>query len=244
MDRDSLKLFLDQGLSLEEIGRRVGRHPSTVGYWVEKHGLRAVHKDRHASKGPIPRQRVAALIQEGATYRFMADAFGVSVATIRHWLKKYGLETAREERLRHGRAERETGRPVVELPCKTHGRTSFRLEGRGVYRCIRCRSEAVSRRRTTVRATLISEAGGSCAACGYDRYAGALQFHHLDPSAKEFGLSSRGVTRSLAAARAEASKCVLLCANCHAEVEGGVRTLSVQFLGRLKSELPEVDYPA
>ena len=51
MDRDSLKLFLDQGLSLEEIGRRVGRHPSTVGYWVKKHGLTAAHKDRHAAEG-------------------------------------------------------------------------------------------------------------------------------------------------------------------------------------------------
>src|SRR5690349_6471051 len=225
MDRDSLKLFLDQGLSLEEIGRRVGRHPSTVGYWVKKHGLTAAHKDRHAARGTIPRERLAALIEEGATYAFMADAFGVSLATIRHWLKKYGLETARGERLRHGRAERGSGRAVVELPCKTHGRTLFRLEGRGVYRCIRCRSDAVNRRRMTIRATLVSEAGGCCAACGYDRYAGALQFHHLDPREKEFGISSRGITRSLEAARTETSKCVLLCANCHAEVEGGVRSL-------------------
>jgi hypothetical protein len=29
----------------------------------------------------------------------------------------------------------------------------------------------------------------------------------------------RGITRSLARLRAEAAKCVLLCANCHAEVE-------------------------
>jgi transposase len=244
MDRDSLKLLLDQGLSLEQIGRRVGRHPSTVGYWVKKHGLRAAHKDRHANKGTISRERLAALIEEGATHRFMAAVLGVSVATVRHWLTKYGLETARGERIRHDRAERDSGRGVVELPCKTHGRTLFRLEGRGLYRCIRCRSEAVSKRRTTIRATLVSEAGGCCAACGYDRFAGALQFHHLDPSEKEFGISSRGVTRSLAAARAEASKCVLLCANCHAEVEGGARTLSVESLGSLKSGRSEVDYPA
>jgi hypothetical protein len=34
-----------------------------------------------------------------------------------------------------------------------------------------------------------------------------------------------GVTRSRAEARAEARKCVLLCANCHAEVEAGYRSL-------------------
>jgi hypothetical protein len=35
----------------------------------------------------------------------------------------------------------------------------------------------------------------------------------------------QGVTRSLAAARVEMAKCVLLCANCHAEVELGITTL-------------------
>ena len=57
------------------------------------------------------------------------------------------------------------------------------------------------------------------------RYAAALQFHHVDPTEKAFALSSRGVTRSLAKAREEAAKCVLLCANCHAEVEAGVATI-------------------
>ena len=74
--------------------------------------------------------------------------------------------------------------------------------------------------RTKVR--LVEEAGGACAVCGYDRLAGALHFHHLDPSEKSFALSVRGLTRSIADLRAEAAKCVLLCANCHAEVEGGL----------------------
>jgi transposase-like protein len=40
MDRGSLEQLLGQGLSLAEIGRRFGRHEATVGYWVEKHGLK------------------------------------------------------------------------------------------------------------------------------------------------------------------------------------------------------------
>jgi hypothetical protein len=28
---------------------------------------------------------------------------------------------------------------------------------------------------------LVAELGGKCQKCGYDRYVGALQFHHLDP---------------------------------------------------------------
>jgi hypothetical protein len=69
---------------------------------------------------------------------------------------------------------------------------------------------------------LVAEAGGRCVICGYDRCVAALQFHHLEPSQKAFGLSKRGVTRSIEAARAEAGKCTLLCSNCHAEVEAGV----------------------
>jgi len=39
---------------------------------------------------------------------------------------------------------------------------------------------------------------------------------------REFGLSWRGLTRSLEDLRKEARKCVLLCSNCHAEVEAGM----------------------
>jgi hypothetical protein len=84
---------------------------------------------------------------------------------------------------------------------------------------------AVARRRRQVKAILVAEAGGSCAICGYDSCVGALEFHHLVRDTKAFGLAVRGVTRSLAALRREAEKCVLLCSNCHAEVEAGVTAL-------------------
>ena len=72
---------------------------------------------------------------------------------------------------------------------------------------------------------LVREAGGACALCGYDRYQGALQFHHLDRGEKAFAVGNDGNTRSLARARSEAQKCLLVCANCHAEVEAGVANI-------------------
>jgi hypothetical protein len=48
-----------------------------------------------------------------------------------------------------------------------------------------------------------------------------LHFHHVDPSTKAFTVTmARG--KSLAAYRAEAAKCVLVCANCHGEIEAGL----------------------
>jgi hypothetical protein len=73
-----------------------------------------------------------------------------------------------------------------------------------------------------VKEILVREAGGCCSLCGFDRYFGALHFHHLDPPRKAFAVSREGVTRSLERTREEVRKCVLLCANCHAMVEAGL----------------------
>jgi hypothetical protein len=90
--------------------------------------------------------------------------------------------------------------------------------------------DAVARRRRKVKATLVAEAGGRCVICGYDRCIGALAFHHLDPSRKEFGMAAGGLARSLSKSREEAAKCVLLCSNCHAEVEAGISPLPLQLV--------------
>jgi 5-methylcytosine-specific restriction endonuclease McrA len=112
--------------------------------------------------------------------------------------------------------------------CRTHGETEFVLEGRGYYRCKKCRQQRVLEWRRRARLKLVAEAGGACLLCGYDRYVGALHFHHLDPKQKEFAVSGRGFTRSIAKMREEAAKCVLLCSNCHAEVEARIATLPGQ----------------
>jgi 5-methylcytosine-specific restriction endonuclease McrA len=88
----------------------------------------------------------------------------------------------------------------------------------------------VQRRRREVKRQLVTEAGGACVLCGYDRALSGLHFHHLSRADKTFGLSREGVTRALETARAEARKCVLLCSNCHAEVEAGAVQLPPSLL--------------
>ena len=68
---------------------------------------------------------------------------------------------------------------------------------------------------------LVAEAGGCCAVCGYDRSVVNLHFHHVDPSQKSFGVTTAS-GKSLDAYRAEAAKCVLVCANCHGEIEASL----------------------
>ena len=224
MDRDHLQGYLSQGLSLEQIGILLDRDPSTVGYWVKKHGLVANGRWKHAARGGLTREQLEPLVWQGLTVRAISEALGVSASTVRHWMAKFDLRTQRHRANRHLGADR---KPAITIDtCAHHGRTEYILEGRGAYRCKRCRSEAVTRWRHRVKETLIAEAGGACALCGYERHPAAMHFHHIDPSTKEFSLSQEGVTRSLARARAEAQKCVLLCANCHAEVEAGAASVA------------------
>ena len=222
MDRDHLAAQLQAGRSIESIARDLGRPPSTVAYWVSKYGLASAHAARHAPRGSITREQLEALVEDGLSTRAIADQLGVSQATVRHWLAKHGLETIHAT---NRRGDGDIGAEVVRI-CAKHGRTVFTRCGTGdSYRCLICRKQRVIDRRRKVKEILVQEAGGGCAICGYDRYAGALQFHHLDPATKAFGLGLRGIARSLERCREEAAKCMLLCANCHAEVEGGVATL-------------------
>jgi transposase len=219
VEKALLQAFLDEGLSLEQIGKRVGKHASTVSYWLRKHGLEPVHRLDAAARGPIPRERLEILVNQGRSVRAIAEEVGRSYTTVRYWLRRYELRTQRA--MSRGDQPRE-----IERRCATHGVTLFVRTGTPRrYRCLRCRSEAVARRRRRVKEIVVAEAGGRCQLCGYDRYMGALEFHHVDPATKLFSLALGGVTRSIASARAEAQKCALLCANCHAEVEGGVASL-------------------
>ena len=69
---------------------------------------------------------------------------------------------------------------------------------------------------------LASLFGGKCCICGFDAFQEALEFHHIDPSIKSFGLTdSTAVTKALEKQLEEARKCVLLCANCHRGVHAG-----------------------
>lgn len=86
--------------------------------------------------------------------------------------------------------------------------------------------KAVAKRRRKVKSLAIEYKGGRCQVCGYDKYQGALDLHHINPSEKDFSIGHKGYTRSWEKVKAELDKCVLVCANCHRELEVGITQLS------------------
>ncbi len=85
---------------------------------------------------------------------------------------------------------------------------------------------AKKQRRAMMKQRAVDYKGGKCVRCGYSRSIHALEFHHTVRSTKDGtimkrgGLSMDALWRRL---RLELDKCVMLCANCHREVEDDLR---------------------
>lgn len=62
----------------------------------------------------------------------------------------------------------------------------------------------------------VQELGGKCQECGETNIF-LLDFHHLDPTKKEFGISSLSARASWDEIKSEIEKCILLCKSCHTE---------------------------
>ncbi len=125
MDRDRLKQWLADGLSLGQIGAIVGRHPSTIAYWLKKHGLVANGREKHAPKGGLPRDELATLAAAGETLDAIAECFDVSIPTVRYWIERYGLP--RPHRVRRARSNERFSRVVGRssgIAVRTGGRYS------------------------------------------------------------------------------------------------------------------------
>lgn len=107
--------------------------------------------------------------------------------------------------------------------CKYH-LCSTVLNGRqSVFCSIKCKNKYyVTQNRRNTKLKALDYKGGSCQRCGYNRCKEALDFHHLDPSVKEFGLSKNGNTRNWEKVKEEIDKCQLLCSNCHREKHAGL----------------------
>ena len=65
------------------------------------------------------------------------------------------------------------------------------------------------------------KAAGECHLCGEDEPV-VLDFHHINPEEKLFGIASSWKQYGLERVASEIAKCVLVCRNCHAKLHAGL----------------------
>jgi hypothetical protein len=84
--------------------------------------------------------------------------------------------------------------------------------------------------RIRTKERMVRSMGGECQICGYNKSHRALEFHHLDPTQKDFGFGGmRANPKSWTLIAEELKKCILLCGNCHMEIEDGTTDLPLTF---------------
>jgi hypothetical protein len=148
----------------------------------------------------IDKSTLLRLIEDGASTRLIALKLDCSEATVLRSIHKF----------------------VLPMPFRAP-----RASPRRVSREQKAADQVqrVSAHRKRLKARSIEYKGGRCQLCGYNKCNAALEFHHLNKGEKSFGLSRKGITRSWESIRRELDKCVLICANCHREVEAGVASV-------------------
>ena len=115
----------------------------------------------------------------------------------------------------------------MEKKCEICG-NQFTIKDKGWSRkyCYECspsyskeegKSKTIIALRKAMKRQAVKIKGGKCERCGYNRCLSALQFHHKDPTQKDFSISKSGHCHSWQQVLNEIEKCELLCANCHAE---------------------------
>ena len=105
--------------------------------------------------------------------------------------------------------------------CQYHCcRKPIPIEGRSdrTFCSKRCKGLAgVGRRRLKLKQRAFEYCGSKCYDCNYSesKYLEVYEFHHLDPSQKDFAISHDGLVRGWEKVRDELDKCVMLCCRCH-----------------------------
>ena len=87
-------------------------------------------------------------------------------------------------------------------------------KGRETTICKKCFNAYCIDRWRKTKTKAVQYKGGKCERCGYDKYDGALEFHHLDPKEKDpyFGKVKFWRWNRI---KNEIDKCDVRCANCH-----------------------------
>jgi|19_taG_2_1085344.scaffolds.fasta_scaffold63613_2 hypothetical protein len=79
--------------------------------------------------------------------------------------------------------------------------------------CKSCRSQYTHKRRKQNKQKAIEYLGGLCADCEIIDDQVIYDFHHLDPTQKDYSFGKRNL--SFEKMKVELDKCILLCSNCH-----------------------------
>jgi len=101
----------------------------------------------------------------------------------------------------------------VEKPSKDF--IKFARNKSGLHsQCTPCRNATATKSKEASKAIILAAKAIPCADCGVQYHSCAMDFHHRDPSKKEYHMG-RAIGRRAEVVLKEIAKCDVLCSNCH-----------------------------
>jgi hypothetical protein len=131
--------------------------------------------------------------------RKVASKLSRSIRAIQHKAAREGFSRPRFP----------SNKPIKRTPRKIIGKRYYE---KNKEKILKRRKERAKKLKKELRDML----GGKCSKCGYKKFPGALDFHHIEGN-KEGMVSLLIKDDSKQKALKEMKKCILLCANCHRE---------------------------
>lgn len=171
-------------------------------------------------------EKIISLRKEGKTYKEIVSILGCALSTVSYHCQLNGLgdnnqKVTEDEITNFQKMYDEIGslKKVAKITGRSFETIQKYVKTRQKVKTVTS-SESVILWRKRTKIKLIEYKGGKCEICGYDRCNRALEFHHKNPSEKDFTISGRSL--SFDRLKDEVDKCLLVCSNCHSEIHDGL----------------------
>lgn len=218
IDENKIRELVNVGLSIKDISKSLSISINSVKKCLKELELKTVYKKHPIIE--ISKLDLENLLKENSSLRSISKLTGKSLTSIRYWIKKYQLSLDKSKIPHELKSSR-----FCPRCCQEKGIQEF-YKKRGIQYassyCKSCTTRQTVERMINFKSLCVEYKGGKCIVCGYNKYHGALEFHHMNPDDKDFTISQMRKYSFDNLVKFELDKCVLLCANCHREVENGL----------------------
>lgn len=172
------------------------------------------------------KEKILELFHKGYSYRMISKELNCSKGTISHHLKIFITERKIEKKKLIKDIEQNLPKDRITFDIQyskllSHSEKRYfynnfyKKENKGTSRDY-VPKEYYRNKRFEVKKYIVDYKGGKCEICGYSKSLRALEFHHKDPSEKDFNISK--FLKIDEKVLNELEKCMLVCSNCHAEL--------------------------
>ena len=195
LTKEQVEKCIVDGLSNTKAAKQLGVDYKVYRRWLETYGF---HSPVYAVGRDLTKEELEECIRLGYGENRASQSLKVGPATYRRWMKYFELKSPHPN---FSPTVWQSGMPLC-TQCGNHNCIDSL--------CGTCRKLA---RLNGIKEGLVAMAGGACVRCGYNDCIESLDFHHLNPAEKEFGLAA--YQKDFIKLTEELKKCILLCSNCH-----------------------------